>query len=329
MNRRRAIIAGLAGLITTSAIVRAQRPQKVPRIVWFTMGTPESQRANVQAFREGIRALGYVEEKNIVVEYRFGHGKSEQRPALIDEFMRLNPDCIVSSGADTIRIIMQSTKTIPIVIANMDADPVAEGHIASLARPGGNVTGSIGIQWELAGKRLELLREVAPKATRVAVLFDPRAGRAMHAHVKRSVIAAPKLGMQLQLLEAPEPEAIDRAFKVAREGRAEALSVIHVGLMGRERPRIVKLAMDARLPAIYSDIQFASLGGLMAYAPDTSEQHRRAAVFVDKILKGAKPGDLPVEQPTKFELVVNMITARALGITIPQTILVRADRVIE
>jgi putative ABC transport system substrate-binding protein len=213
-------------------------------------------------------------------------------------------------------------------LGNLDSDPVEEGIIASLARPGGNVTGLVGIQWELAGKRLELLREVAPKASRIAVLFDPRT-RSGQVHVERTQSAAHKLGMQLQLLEARAPGDIDRAFKAAREGRAEALSVIHVGVMQGERPRIARLALEARLPAVYSATTFPPDGGLMAYAPDTADQYRRAAVFVDKILKGAKPADLPVEQPTKFELVINMKTARALGITIPQTILVRADRVIE
>jgi putative ABC transport system substrate-binding protein len=294
----------------------------------LTPGTSESGSANVHAFREGLRALGRVEGKSIAVAYRFAQGKPESIPAFAEELVRLNPDCIVAGGTTTIRTFMRSTKTIPIVVANMDADPVEEGMIASLARPGGNVTGSIGIQWELAGKRLELLRDLAPKASRVALLVDP-GGPSGHAHVERSKIAARKLGMQLHMLEARQPEAIDRAFNAAREGRAEALSVIHIGIMGRERPRIVKLAMDSRLPAIYSDIEFALLGGLMAYAPYTREQHRRAAVFVDKILKGAMPADLPVEQPTKFELAINMKTAKALGITIPQTILIRAERVIE
>jgi putative ABC transport system substrate-binding protein len=328
MNHRRRIVVGIAGVLAPPPIVFAQKPQKVARIGWLTPGTRESGRANVDAFREGLRALGHVEGKNVVIDYRFAEGKTELFPVLAAELVRLNPDCILAGGYPTIRALMRLTKTIPIVLGNLDSDPVEEGIIASLARPGGNVTGLIGIQWELAGKRLELLREVAPKASRVAVLFDPRT-RSGQAHVEQTQIAARKLGMQLQLLEAREPADIDRAFKAAREGRAEAISVIHVGVMQGERPRIARLAIEVRLPAVYSATTFPADGGLMAYAPDTSDQYRRAAVFVDKILKGAKPADLPVEQPTQFELVVNMKTAKALGITIPQTILIRADRVIE
>ena len=327
MNRR-AIVIGIAYLLAAPTTALAQKTQKVPRVGWLMPGTRESGTATVQAFGEGLRALGYIERKNIVIDYRFSEGKTEVFPMLAEELVRLGPDCIIAGGFSAIRALMRLTKTIPIVLGNLDSDPVEEGIIASLARPGGNVTGLIGIQWELAGKRLELLREVAPKSNRVAVLFDPRT-RSGQVHVERTQSAAQKLGMQLLLLEARDSGDIDRAFRTAREGRAEALSVIHVGLMQGERPRIARLALEARLPAIYSDIRFVSLGGLMAYAPDTADQYRRAAVFVDKILKGSKPADLPVEQPTKFELVVNMKTAKALGIVVPQSILVRADRVIE
>jgi len=328
MNRRRKLVAGIAGLLAAPPLAFAQKAQEVARIGWLTPGTLESGRANLHAFREGLRALGRVEGKNIVIDYRFAAGKTELFPVLAEQLVRLAPDCILAGGYPTIRALMRLTKTIPIVLGNLDSDPVEEGIIASLARPGGNITGLIGIQWELAGKRLELLREIAPKASRIAVLFDPRT-RSGQVHVEKTQAAALKLGMHLQVLEARALDGIERAFKAAREGGAEAISVIHVGVMQGERPRIARLALEARLPAVYSATTFAADGGLMAYAPDTADQYRRAAVFVDKILKGAKPADLPVEQPTKFELVVNMKTAKALGITIPQTILIRADRVIQ
>jgi putative ABC transport system substrate-binding protein len=223
---------------------------------------------------------------------------------------------------------MRLTKTIPIVFPNIDSDPVKEGLVASLARPGGNVTGLTGIQWELSGKRLELLKEIVPKAQRIGLVFDPRSASGDY-HRDATQAAARKLGLQLQLLEVRSPEGTDHAFKTARESGLDALSVIHIGLVQQDRSRVVKLAMGARLPAIYSDTEFAHHGGLMTYSLDVSQQHLRAAVFVDRILKGAKPADLPVEQPTKFELVLNMKTAKALGIVFPQTVVLRAEQVIQ
>ena len=328
-NRRKLVIALGAGALEAPFASWAQQPNKIARIGVLSGGTPASSARSIQAFRDGLRELGRVEGQNIIIEYRYAHGRGRDLlSTLAEELVRLTPDCILTGGLNAINSLMRSTSIIPIVIANIDADPVREGIFKNLARPGGNVTGLIGIQWELAGKRLDLIREIVPKARRVAVLYDPRS-RSGHSHVEVSRAAAHRLGMQLQLLEARGSEEIEQAFSAARNGGADAISVIHIGVLGTQRPLIVKLAMDARLPAIYSDLNFVLDGGLMAYAPDTTEQWRRAAVFVDKILKGAKPADLPVEQPTKFELAINMKIVKALGIKIPQSIMLQATKVIE
>ena len=326
MKRRRFVGFALACAVSRAA--HSQQPGKIARLGWLEPGTPALSATRVKAFHDGLRALGRIEGENIVTEYRYAAGKYELFPAFAEELVRIKPDCVVAGGPDAIRALTRLTSTIPIVMGTIDVDPVREAIVASLARPGGNVTGLTTIGWELAGKRLELLRELAPKASRIAVLFDPR-GPAGHAHVEVTRSAAGKLGVQLQLLEARDPEGIIRAFKKARDARAEAISLISLGLMRSQLPRVVKLALESGLPAIYSNTEFVVGGGLMAYSPDLIDQWRRAAVFVDKILKGAKPADLPVEQPTKFELAINLKSAKALGITFPQTILLQATRVIE
>jgi putative tryptophan/tyrosine transport system substrate-binding protein len=328
MNRRRIMVAMLGGTLALPRFVLAQAHQKVARLAVLDPGSEASSAERIQDFKQGLRELGYVEGQNLSFDARFANGNVDQHAILADELIRLKPDCIIAVGLGSARAFARLTKTIPIVIPNIDADPVKEGLIASLARPGGNITGLMGVQWELADKRIEILREVAPKAERIAVLFDPRSN-AGHAHVEGTQAAARRLGVQLQLLEAPDPHAIDRAFEAARETRAEAISVIHIGQIQTERSKVIKHAAEARLPAIYSSIPFVDDGGLIAYAPDAVAQYRRAAVFVDKILRGTRPADLPMEQPTKFELVVNLKTANALGITIPPTLLARADRLIE
>jgi putative ABC transport system substrate-binding protein len=220
-----------------------------------------------------------------------------------------------------------STATIPIVIGNIDADPVEEGLIASFARPGGNITGVTGIAYDLVGKRLELLKETVPGLSRVAILINP--SRAADAHVRGAVVAARNLGIELHVVEARSPGDLEGAFRVARQKRVEALDLVATGLMNSHRARIVNLAAHSRLPMIYSNRDFVLAGGLMSYAADFVAQNHRAATYVDKILKGVKPADLPVEQPTKFELVINLKTAKALGLTIPPSLLLRADQVIE
>jgi putative ABC transport system substrate-binding protein len=305
-----------------------QAKSKTRRIGWLEPGSPESFPARRKAFQQVLREAGFVEGQNLVVDYRYAKGKLEQFPALAAELVALKPECVVATGVDAIQALHKLTSTIPIVMGTIDADPVKEGIVGSLARPGGNITGMIGIAWELAGKRLELLKEIAPKAVRVGVIFDPRSP-AGHAHVKETEAAARSLKMQLQLLEVKEPADLDKAFRAAHGAHADALFVVAIGMVNSHRPRIVALAAEARLPAIYSNLEFVGDGGLIAYAPNTVEQYRRVASYVDKILQGARPGDLPIQQPTTFELAVNLKTAKATGVAIPKSILGRADRVIE
>lgn len=308
--------------------VLAQGRQRAVRLAYLDPGSEASSAIPIQAFKRGLRELGYVEGRNLSIDFRFTNGNLELHTVLADELIRLQPDCIIAVGLASALAFARLTKTTPIVISNIDADPVKEGLIKSLARPGGNITGLMGIQWELAEKRLQFLRELVPKAQRIAVLFDPRSN-AGHAHVEGTQAGARRLGIQLQLLEARDPEAIDRAFKAAHQARADAISVIHIGQMQTQRSRIVNLAAETRLPAIYSSIPFVDDGGLIAYAPDPVAQYLRAAKFVERVLTGAKPADLPMEQPTKFDLVVNLKTAKALALTVPESVLVRADRIIE
>jgi putative ABC transport system substrate-binding protein len=326
--RRQLLVLGAAALAAPLASFAQQPKGRTRRLGWLEPGTPASFPARKKTFHEVMREAGYVEGQNLVVDYRYAHGKLEQFPALAVDLVARKPECVVAIGVDAIRALRQATSTIPIVMGTIDADPVKEGLVGSLARPGGNITGMIGIAWELAGKRLELLREIAPKATRVAVIFDPRSP-AGHAHVNETELVARALKVQLQLLEAKEPADLENAFHAARSNRADALFVVAVGMLNSHRQRIVALAIEARLPAIYSNVEFVGDGGLIGYAPNMAEQFRRVAMYVDKILKGAKPGDLPIEQPTKFELVINAKTAKAIGVRVPKSLLARADRVIE
>lgn len=321
------VLAGGAAALPLAAW--AQQPKgKTRRIGWLEPGTPTSFPARREAFHKVLREAGFVEGQNLVVDYRYSHGKIEQLPALAAELVALKPECVVATGIDAIRAVHRASTTIPIVMGTIDADPVKEGLVESMARPGGRITGMVGIAWELAGKRLELLREVVPKAVRIAVLFDPRTA-AGHAHVKSAEIAARTLKLQLQLLEAKEPADLDKAFQSARSARAQALFIVAPGMLNSHRARIVALAIETRLPSISSNVEFVGDGALMGYAPNFAETYRRVATYVDKILNGAKPSDLPIEQPTHFELWVNLKTARQIGLSIPKNIIGRADRVIE
>jgi ABC-type uncharacterized transport system substrate-binding protein len=302
----------------------AQQTKKVYRIGHLSPRLGIDSRG--EAFRQGLRELGYLEGQNLLIEWRFTKRNTGLFPELAVELVRLKMDCILAVGVSAIHALKQSTDTIPIIMGTIDADPVERGFVASLARPGGNITGFTGIAYDIAGKRLELLKETAPKASRAAILVDP--SPAAEAHVRETEIAARNSRMQLQLLQVREPEGLDNAFQVARQGRAEVLTVVATGLMNSHRPRIVNLAVNTRLPAMYSSPDFVLEGGLMSYAADSVAQFRRAATYVDKILKGAKPADLPVEQPTKFELVINLKAAKQIGLTIPPNVLARADRVI-
>ncbi len=300
-------------------LAEAQQPGKVYRIGYL------SSQYYQEAFRQGLRELGYIEGKNIVIEWRFAKGKKSFHK-LAAELVKLKVDIIFSGGTIGTRAAKKATRTIPIVMGNV-GDPVGRGLIASLARPGGNITGLTSSNSDLAGKRLELLKEAFPKVTRVAVLWDS-SRRGNDSHYKGTEAAAGAMGVQLQSVEVRPPYDFENAFRAAVKGRAEGLIVMGAG-MRRHRARIVELAANNRLPGMYSNLQHVTAGGLMSYAPNRVDLYRRAATYVDKILKGAKPADLPIERPTKFDFVINLKTAKQLGITIPPTVLYQATKVIK
>jgi putative ABC transport system substrate-binding protein len=305
----------------------AQQPGKVYRIGYLSNG-PGIRPAEEEVFRQALRDLGYIERQNLIIEWRFSKGSLDLLPELASELVRLRADLIVAVGVNPTRAVKQATSTIPIVMGNADDDPVRHGLVASLARPGGNVTGFTNIGSDLAGKRLELLKETFPKVSRVAILWDPK-GQGGAGHARETKIAAPGLGVELHPVEVRAADDLENAFQAAVKGRAEALIVVHTGLMNAERSRTVNLAAKTRLPVMYSSSSFVFAGGLMSYAADDHERNRRVAVYVDKILKGATPADLPVEQPTKFELVINLKTAKQIGLAIPPNVLAPADKVIK
>jgi putative ABC transport system substrate-binding protein len=304
----------------------AQQAGKVPRIGFLFYGSPGPS-PELDAFRQGLRELGYIEGQNITIEYRFAGGRVGQLPELAAELVRLKLDVIVTPGTPASVAAKQATSTIPIVFAGV-ADAVGAGLVADFARPRGNITGLTGISAELGGKRLELLKEVAPKASRVAVLFNP-ADRSNVLVLKELQESAPALRLTLQPLGVRGPGEFEGAFVAMSRKRAHALFGAAGILTTEHRKAVVDLAAKSRIPAMWGERQFVEAGGLMSYAVNFYDQVRRAATYVDKILKGAKPGDLPVEQPTKFELVINLKTAKALGLTIPQSLLLRADEVIQ
>jgi putative ABC transport system substrate-binding protein len=282
--------------------------------------------ARVEAFRQGLREHGYVEGKNIVIEWRFAEGKLDRLPALATELVRLKVDVIVSGAPAPTRAAKGATATIPIVMAQ-DSDPVGSGFVASLARPGGNITGLATLAPEISGKQLELLKEIVPKLSRVAVLgTSTRPGTAQM--LKETELAAGAFKVKLQYLDVLDPKEIATAFRAATKGRADAVILLPSGVFNSQRTQIVELAAKSRLPTIYYAAEWVEDGGLMTYSASLIDLSRRAAIYVDKILKGAKPADLPVEQPTKFELVINLKTAKQIGLTIPPNVLARADRVI-
>jgi len=291
------------------------------------LGFHSSERSHIEAFRRGLRDLGYMEGQNIVLESRWGEGKLDRLSGLAAELVRLKVDIIVAGGTEAIAAAQQATKTTPIVMA-LTADAVAVGFVASLARPGGNITGLSSVGSELYAKRLEFIKQIVPIVTRVAVLWNP-ANPAHRLGLKVIEGAARSLGVDLRLEEVSEPKELDGAFSAMARARAGALLVLADDMFFNQLKQIVQLAARTRLPAVYWRKQFVDAGGLLSYGPDNVDSFRRAATYVDKILKGAKPADLPVEQPTTFELVINLKTARALGLTIPQSILVRADQVIQ
>jgi len=313
-------------LIALCCSVDAQQPTKVPWIGWLTGASPSAQLARIEAFRQGLRELGYVEGKNIVIEYRYAEAKLDRLPALAAELVRLKVDVIVSAGSPATRPAKEATATIPIVMAQ-DSDPVGNGFVASLARPGGNITGLATLAPEISGKQLELLKEIVPKLSRVAVLgTSTRPGTAQS--LKEIELAARAFGVKLQYLDVLSSKDIETAFREASKGRAGAIVVLGSPVFTSQRTQIVELAVKSRLPAISWRSDFVEAGGLMTYGVSITDLDRRAATYVDKILKGAKPADLPVEQPTKFELIINLKAAKQIGLTIPPNVLARADRVI-
>ena len=314
-------------LIALCVSAYAQQPKKVPRIGCLVGGTPSAQLTRVEAFRQGLRELGYIEGQNITIEYRYAEGKLDRVPALAAELVGLKVDIIVTSGPQATRPAKKATATIPIVMA-FDTDPVGNGFVASLARPGGNITGLSALSPEISGKQLELLKQIIPKLSRVAVLGNSNEP-ANPQSLKEIELAAAALGVHLQYLDVLARKDIDTAFRAATKGRAEAVLVLTSPFLSDQRTQIAALALKSRLPAIYSRREFVEDGGLISYATSLTDLSRRAASYVDKILKGAKAGDLPVEQPTKFELVINLKTAKQIDLTIPPQVLARADRVIK
>jgi len=323
---------GLAVVVALSlALVpiagEAQQATKVTTIGYLSGPSLSANAARIEAFRQGLLELSYVEGKNIVIEWRSADGKLDRLPALAAELVRLKVAVIVTSGGAPTRRAKAATSTIPIIMTN-DPDPVGDGFVASLARPGGNITGLSTFAPELSGKRLEILREVVPKLSRVAVLGSSTAtGYAQT--LKEIEPAAKAFAMQLQFLDALHAKDLETAFQAASKGRAQGVLTLNSAILGSQRAQIVELAEKERLPVMYHQSDFVEAGGLMFYGVNVPDLSRRAATYVDKILKGAKPADLPVEQPTKFELAINLKTAKALGLTIPQSVLLRADQVIQ
>jgi len=312
-------------LLATPLVAEAQQAGKIPRIGVLRQGS--SPDPLVEAFRQGLRELGYAEGRNVSIEYRWAEGRAERLPALAAELVRLKVDVIVASGVEALAV-KRATTSIPIVMP-VSSDPVRLGLVSSLARPGGNVTGLASFFDELAGKWVELLKQVLPRISRMAVLRYPEVDPNL-TQLRASEAAARSLGVRLHVLNAGDPDDLATAFAEAGSNRAEALIVFPSAFLFAHRARVVELAARHRLPTMYGQREYVvASGGLMSYGPDLHDLFRRAAVYVDKILKGAKPADLPVEQPTKFELVINLKTARALGLTIPRSLLLRADDVIE
>ena len=305
---------------------RAQQPTKIPRIGFLNATSPSTVAARLEAFRQGLRELGYVEGKNIVVEYRWAEGKIERLPDLATELVRLKVDVIVTASSTVTRAAKEATSTIPIVMSN-DNDPVGNGFVASLARPGGNITGLATLYPEISGKRLELLKEIIPKLSRVAVFGTST--QPGNAQLLREVeLAAGAFKVKLQYLDVLDPKNIETTFRAASKGRAQAILVLTSPALFSQRTQIAELAVKSRLPAIYANIEYVDAGGLMSYGTSITDLYRRAATYVDKILKGRTPQDLPVEQPMKFEFVINLQAAKKIGLTIPPNVLVRATKVI-
>jgi putative ABC transport system substrate-binding protein len=315
-------------LFALCASAQAQQAKRLPRIGYLSASSGTAIASRTAAFRQGLSDLGYVEGKNIVIEYRYGDGKLARVSALAAELARLNVDMLVIAGGNaTVDRAKQAIDSVPIIMANVQ-DPVGSGFVASLARPGGNITGLSALTSELAGKRLDLIRETFPQASRVAALFDPQDDSKI-VEMKEAQTIAKATGLKLQAIEVRDSGDFEKAFKAAAKERAEVLLVLQNALTTTGRKPIADLAIKNRLPTVWADSGLMDAGGLMSYGPNVDDLFQRAATYVDKILKGAKPADLPVEQPKKFEFFINLKTAKQIGLTVPPNVLARADRVIK
>ncbi len=321
------VVTFALGLLAGPLPAEAQQSGKVYRIGYLSRASAQAYRRQLAAFRQGMRELGYSERKNIVIEERYAVGRNERLPELAAELVRLKVDIIVVHGGQTARATQQVSKAIPIVFA-IAADPVGMGVVASFARPGGNVTGLSDFHGDLTSKRLEILKEIVPSASRVAVLWNPDT-RTHVLQLKDLQAAAPALGVALLPLEVRGPDDFNRAFATIRKDRPDALNVFGGPLNTRHLKQIADFALNSQLPAIYTIRKFPDVGGLMSYGTNFDALYRRAAYYVDKILRGTKPADLPVEVPTKFDLVINLKTAKQIGLTIPPEVLFRVDKVIK
>ncbi len=328
-NQKLGSFALCAMLVALGSFAEAQQPKKIARIGLLSPFSPSDTTLWHERFRQGLRDLGWVEGKNVSIEYRYAEGRTARLPDLAADLVRLKVDVIVAAVTQDILAAKNATRAIPIVMAS-PADPVTAGLVESLARPGGNITGLSQMAPEMAGKRLELLKEIVPTLSRVAVLWNPQnPASGSPLSWKEIQLPARELGVQLHSLEARSSNDFDKAFEDATKARAGALAIMPDPLFAGNLKRIADLAAKSRLPSIFHLSEFANSGGLVTYGPDRSDMYRRAATYVDKILKGRKPADLPVEQPRKFELVINLKTAKQIGLTIPPNVLARADKVIK
>jgi len=331
MTKKTILIALSTLLFALCFSAQAQQPKKVPRIGYLSSADAASESTRTEAIRRALRELGYTEGQNIAIEYRYAEGKVDRFPELAGELVRLNVDIIVVAGGDvTIQAAKNATKTIPLVMTGQGSDPVRAGHVESLARPGGNVTGLTTLNRELGGMRLELLKEAVPKLSRVAVLYDPANPPSLH-EVKELLPAdARALKLTIQPWQIRAVDDFDKVFAALNKQRPDGLYVLGAGrVMRPNQKRIAGFALKSRLPSVYGSREAVEAGGLMSYASDLADSYRRVAYFVDRILKGTKPSELPVEQPTKFEFIINLKAAKQIGLTIPPNVLARADKVIK
>src|SRR5215467_7387155 len=329
MNRNIFSIAPCVLFLALSVPAEAQQAKKVPRIGYLSPGDAASESTRIEAIRLALRELGYIEDQNIAIEYRYAEGKVDRFPELAAELVRLKVDIIVAVGDRGIGAAKKATKTIPIVMASSGIDPVEAGYIESLARPGGNVTGPTSLGTELGGKRLELLKEAVPKLGRVAVLYDPTSPTSAREVKENLPVVARALRLTIQPWGVRAADGFENVFAALNKERPDGLYFPAGPLVNVNRRPVVGFALKSQLPSMYFRREFVDAGGLMSYGSDDAASYRRVATYMDKILKGTKPADLPVEQPRKFELVINLKTANQIGVTIPPTVLARADKVIK